>query len=285
MGIFSSKKTVKPTEPKTSVESREALLARGTESVEFPGRRIAGLTELELGVERQAQARLTAGPSPEREAVIQEFLRTATTPVDVANLPELQGIFKRITELGELEANRLGRATQIRGTAGTTGGRDILARNLTDVQERLVGAAAPFLIEARGLKAQAGRDVGTLTGQREFETAGRLGAAGAVGFLRRDIEQAKLDADLSKILADIQFRFQTQPQLLQAGLVTPGFRTSGGGPSELQKIASAIGQAGQIVGAVAGGPIGAATIGANTLPIGQAGPTRPGPLTSFIGRR
>ncbi len=253
MGLFSSPKVKdKFIEPAVSREAREELFARGKESVDFPTRGIADLSETELEVERQAQAQLTAGPSPERETVIQEALRTATTPANVANLPELQAIFKQIAELGEIEANRLGRGLQIRGSIGSTPARDILGRQLTATTEALARGAAPFLIEARRAKSQAGRDVSTFVGQREAETTGRLGVGGAVGALRRDIEQIKLDADLNKFLRDIQFRFQTQPNLLGAALVTPRITTTGGGPSELQKVSSAISQIAPFVSAFSG---------------------------------
>lgn len=263
MGLFSSpKKKVKFVEPAASAEARRELVARGKESVAFPARQIADLTEAELEVERQAQVRLTAGPSPEREAIIQEFLRTATTPADVANLPELQAIFKQITELGEIEAGRLGRGLQIRGSIGTTGGRDILGRRVTETQERLVGAAAPFLAEARGLKAQAGRDVGTLVGQREAETTGRLGLSAAVGELRRGITQAKLDVPFEKALRDLEFRFQIQPGLLQSALVSPQPVITGGGPSELQKAAGIVSQIAPFVAGISGAGGGGGVSGA-----------------------
>jgi len=245
-------KSVGWSEPKASKEARKLLLERGQASLAYPTKQIANLSAMELEVERQAQARLTAPPSPERETIIQEFMRKATTPADVANLPELQAIFKQITELGELEANRLGRGLQIRGTLGTTGGRDILGRHATATTEALMRGAAPFLSEARGLKAQAGRDVGTLVGQRETETTGRMGVAAAVGELRRGITQAKLDAPFEKALRDLEFRFQIQPGLLRSVLVSPQPVTTGGGPSEMQKISSAAGQIAPFVSALSG---------------------------------
>ncbi len=259
MGLFSSSsKKVKFVEPAASAEARKELVARGKESVAFPTRQIADLSDSELEVERQTQALLGAGPSPEREAVLQETLRMATTATDVANLPELQAILADITERGEIEANRLGRGLQLRGSIGSTPGRDILGRKLTDVQRSLVGAAAPFLSEARQLKAQAGQDVSTIVGQREGETLNRLGLGGAVGSLRRNISQAKLDAPLEQALRDIEFRFQIQPGLLANALVTPEATITGGGPSLFSQAAPLIGT---VTGAVIGGKTGA-TIGA-----------------------
>ena len=222
------------TEPKASAEARRLSLELGQESVKFPGRKIADLTETELEVERQIQDILQAGPSPEREAVLQQLLKTATTPIGES--PQLQAIFKQITEAGQEEAGRLGRSLQIRGSMGTTGGRDILARNLTDVQQRLVGAAAPFL----ALQQQAGRDVSNIISQRFGEKTTALGLGGAVGQLRRGIEQTKLDVELEDFIRDINFRFGTQANILAGAQVNPTAVVSGGGPSTGQQIAGGI---------------------------------------------
>ena len=271
MGLFSSpKKDVEFREPAASSEARKELVARGNESVAYPTRLIADLSEMELEVERRVQELMESGPSSERDAVIQEALTTATTPADVANLPELQAIFKQISERGEIEAGRLGRGLQLRGTIGTTGGRDILGRHASETTEALMRGAAPFLAQARELKAQAGRDVGQLVGQRELETTSRLGLGAAVGELRRNIGQAKTDADYQKVLNDIAFRYQIQPGLLQSALVDPQPVITGGGPSILQKVGSAASQIAPFVEAFgkidpSGGYGKIAEIGVNVL--------------------
>jgi len=235
--LFGSKdKKVKWSEPAESSNARKKLLARGQDSVAFPTRKIADLSEMELGVEQRVQGILDRGPSAERQTALDAALKQATTPVDVANMPELQAIFKQIQEQGELESNRLGRSLQLRGTIGSTGGRDILGRNLMDVQERLVGAASPYLMQARDLQSQAVRDVGTLVGQKQTDEISRLGLGSAVGSLRRNITQAMSDADYQKILNDLKFRYETQPNILSMATTTPQPVISGGGPSVLQQI-------------------------------------------------
>ncbi len=222
------------TEPEQSAEARRLSIELGTESVKFPGRRIADLSQTEIEVERQVQQLLKAGPSPEREAVLQELLKTATA--DVTEDPQLQAIFAKITEAGQLEANRLGRGLQISGAAGSTPGRDILGRSVTDVQERLTAAAFPFL----ALKQQAGRDVSNIISQRFGEKTTALGLGGAVGQLRRGIEQSKLDIELEDFIRDINFRFGTQANILAGAQVQPTAVVSGGGPSTGQQIAGGV---------------------------------------------
>jgi len=128
--------------------------------------------------------------------------------------------------------------------------------------------AAPFLSEARGLKAQAGRDVSNIVGQQETAEVGRLGLGSAIGALRRDIVQAKLDAAFQKKLADIEHRFKTQPHILSLATTTPESVVSGGGPTGLQ---SAMGAAGSIAQILAG-------LNKTNLPGNQAAITAAGGL-------
>ena len=263
MSLFGSpKKKVKFAEPAKSAEARKEIVARGTESLAYPTQQMADLSEMELDVELRVRELMESGPSSEREAVLGEFTKTATTPVDVANLPELQAIFKGITEEGQEEAGRIGRSLQLRGSLNTTGGRDVLGRHTTDTTEALMRGAAPYLAQARELKAQAGRDVGTLAGQKELETTSRIGLSAAIGELRRNIGQAKTDADYQKLINDINFRFGVQPQILSSALVNPQPYVSGGGPSEMQKISSAVSQIGGVTSALSGFSGGGGTGGA-----------------------
>lgn len=240
MGLFSSPgPELEWVEPAESREARRRLLELGQESVAYPTRQIADLSEMELQVEQQTRDIMERGPSGARQQALDVALEQATTPIDVANMPELQAIFNQIREQGSLEANRLGRSLQIRGTIGTTGGRDMLGRSLSDVYQRLMREAAPYLSEARQMRSQSVRDVTNIVGQQQTAEAGRLGLGAAIGALRRSIEDARFGADYETALNNIAHRFQIQPRILQSVLTNPETYIRGGGPSEMQKISSA----------------------------------------------
>lgn len=249
MGLFSSpKKEVGFEEPKLSKEARKELVARGKESIEFPTRQIADLTPAELEVERQAIARLEEGPS-ELTRLGLDLTREAAIGTDPLQDPTIKALIAEATRIGQEETGRVGRGVQIRGGLGSTTGRDILGRSVGQTQERVIAAVSPLISQKLGITERARTG---LIGAEESLEAGRLGLGGAVGALRRSIQQSKFAADIEKFVNDINFRFGTQANILQSTLTSPIPVVTGGGPSELQKVSGAISQLAPFVGGFSG---------------------------------
>ena len=148
-------------------ESQQAQAARAElfaltkeKPPEIPTRGIAGIGER---TEEQKLARATA----------KELIQ----PVDILKLPEVQGTIQRTVEEGNLLANRLGRGLQATGSFTTTGGRDVLGRAVTNIQERLTAQLAPFIENERRRRASLipfleGVGLSDLERTRLFEQAG-----------------------------------------------------------------------------------------------------------------
>lgn len=258
MGLFDSpKKKVKFKELAVSAASRKELQARGNESVAFPTRQIADLTDTELEVERQAQARLEQGPSELTQLGL-DLTAEAARGTDPLEDPTIKALIAEATRIGQEETGRVGRAVQIRGGLGSTTGRDVLGRSVGATQERVIAAASPLISQKLGITERARTG---LIGAEETLEAGRLGLGGAVGALRRSIKQEKFDADINKFIRDINFRFGTQAGLLQSTLVSPTPVVTGGGPSEFQKAASIASQVAPVVAGFSTGGAGGALAG------------------------
>lgn len=242
MGIFGQGKTkIEVIEAEESAEARKELLKRGQESVQFPTRQIADLSAAELEVEQRARAIIEEGPSEARQQALDLALEAAQ-PRDITQDPVFQAVQRGVVREGQLESNRLGRAIQLRGGAGSTAGRDILARNVTGIEANLLAAAAPFLFEARASQERARGQVSSIVGEQQRAETSRLGLGSAVGALRRDIEQARTDANFQRVLDEINFRFGTQANLLGATLTTPATVVSGGAKSIFEQIVAPISQ-------------------------------------------
>lgn len=268
MGLFTSKKeSIGFAEPKRSREAGEELLARGMESVAFPTQRIADLTPAELEVERQVIARLEGGPSELTQRGL-DLTAAAAEGIDPLKDPTIRALIDEATRIGQEETGRVGRSVQIRGGLGSTTGRDELGRSTTATEQGIVAAASPLISQQLGITERARTG---LIGVEEGLEANRLSLGGAVGSLRRNIQQSKFDASINKFIDDINFRFGTQARLLQTQLVAPSTFTKGGGPSEIQKVTGAINQLSGLSAAASG--FGSQFGGGGNIPTGGGAQT------------
>lgn len=259
MGLFSKSKTkVKFVEAASSLRARTTIEEAGKVSPEgIPLQEIAPLSELEQ------QAFVLAG----------EFLRDATGEVTIdkaievatqiaeqridLNTPEIQGIIQEVRKSGDLELNRLQRVLQKTGTLSTTAGRDILGRSVSETELRTAGALQPILSEFRSRRLQAASLLPNLVGQRAGVTTGRIATGAAAGEAERSLQQRIKDAVFARSQKMFDFETTGRAGIASLLLQSPTPIISGGGPSELEKIASAgsqitslINPASQIIGGI-----------------------------------
>ena len=269
MGLFSSGKSkVEFKESAQSAAANKRLKALGEESVAFPTRQIADLTDTELEVERQAIERLETGPSELTQRGL-DLTAAAAEQTDPLQDPTIKSLIAEATRIGQEETGRVGRSVQIRGGLGSTTGRDVLGRSVGQTQERIIAAASPLISQKLGITERARTN---LIGAEEGLETNRLSLGSAVGGLRRRIKQAKFDADIEKFITDINFRFGAQANVLK-GQIDKTPVVSGGDPSLFS-------QAAPILGAAA---LGLATGGfglAGGTGIGAGGAFAPAGLTT-----
>lgn len=277
MGLFSEESPdIVFLESETSKAARKRIEEISQISAEgIPLREIAPLSELEQ------QAFVLAG----------EFLRDATGEITIdkaievasqiaeqkidLNAPEIQGIIQEVRKTGDLALNRIGRALQARGVASTTAGRDILGRSVAETELRTAGALQPILSEFRGRRLQAASLLPSLVAQRGAVTTGRIATGVAAGEAQRSLQQRINDA--LALRQEQMFAFETTGRASIANLLleAPQPVVRGGGPSELQRIASAgsqiaslIDPASKVIGGISKLLTPAAGTGAGTVGAG-----------------
>ncbi len=236
----------------------EQLLTLGGTEVDQPTRQVAGLSDAEKFIQNLALNFAGSGTSPTLTTAIGQAGDIAKG-TDVTQLPEFKGTMDKILEQGRLDAQGIARGLQIRGAATGTPGRDILGRSVTGTQERLFAAATPFLESERNRRLSGTGLLGSLAGQEEAGQVSRISTGAGVASMQRVIQQMIQDAQFQKELADIQFKFQTQPDILGRILSNSTGVITGGGPSDFSTYGPIIASA---IGGLAGGPAGAAAGGA-----------------------
>lgn len=253
MGFFSaSEKKLKL--PSQYYAAMDELLKLG--KAPAPSQPLRGTAELSP-LELQAQQMVTdwiGAPVPEtRRVATEETLKTATQPVDITKLPEYQGMLDQIIEEGNLMANRLGRGLQTRGMWTSEPARDILGRSVTGTQKRMVGALAPFAESERQRRFAATSMLEQLTQGAESTLTKKIGLAGGIGALPRQIQQQVYDALFDKRIREIAFKYQIQPEILKSILGGSVGHVTGGEPSMFSQIISPLTGAGSGGGFTGGG--------------------------------
>lgn len=239
MGFFSgSKKKVKFVEPQTSVEARKRIEAASKVSPEgIPLQEIAGLSDLEKQAFDLAEQFLQDDTG---EITIDKAIDVATQisqqGFDVSS-PQVQGIIQEIRKTGDLALNRIGRQLQIRGVASTTAGRDIAGRSIAETELRTAGALSNLATSFKAQRLQATSLLPNLVAQRAGQTAGRIGVGAVAGEAQRSLQQRILDATFRRKASQFEFGTVGQSNIARLLLQSPTPVVTGGGPSELQKIA------------------------------------------------
>lgn len=221
-------------------EAMAQLSSLGKTGVDQPTRQVAGLSDAEKFIQNLALNFAGSGTSPPLSTAIGQAGDIAKG-TDVTQLPEFKGTMDKILEQGRLDAQSLARGLQIRGAATGTPGRDILGRSVTGTGERLMAAATPFLESERNRRLSATGLLGSLAGQEEAGKVSRISTGAGVASMQRTIQQLINDAQFQKELAEIQFKFQTQPDILSRILSNTTGLVTGGGPSEYRQYTEAVG--------------------------------------------
>lgn len=181
------------------------LLKNLMNQTNLPKQQVAGLTDMEKTAGNQISSLLTNGIPGMTDAfnAAKEEMNKST---DIMSLPEVQGLFKSINEAGSLESNRLGRTLQLKGSASSSKGRDVLGRNVTDTQQKLASSIAPFLEAERSRKYNA---INLLANLGERATTQPLSLAMQFGGTARDVANQGYAADYNQQM----FPYNTQASI------------------------------------------------------------------------
>ncbi len=268
MSFFSgSKSKVKFREAQTSLDARERIEAISQISPEgIPLRGTAPLSELEQQAIDLAEEFLRDDTGEITiDRAIDVAIQLAEQQIDL-NTPEIQGIIQEVRKTGDLALNRIGRQLQATGTLSTTAGRDIIGRSISGTERATAAAVSPLLANFRAQRLQATSLVPNLVGARAGITAGRVGVGAAAGQLQRDLAQRVEDAIFTREQSMFDFSTTGRASIASLLLQSPTAVVTGGGPSELGKIANVVSDISSIVGPVAGIVGGLGSLGSAGTP-------------------
>lgn len=225
--------------PPQYYKAMDELLARGKADVSFPTQGIAPLSEMERTGIDIGKDFLTS-KSPDIDFATQTY-RDIAAPGDILERPEVRGMISKATEEGNLMLNRMGRGMVMRGTFGSTPGRDILGRGITSIQERIASALSEYLnqAESRRMGAAAGLERTGLA--KETTQLKKIGTAVDLGSLTRSIQQSIQDAKFNKLISEIKMRYETQPATLSSVMGQTTGVVTGGEPSMFAQASPLIG--------------------------------------------
>ncbi|MCJ7483865.1 MAG: hypothetical protein MUO31_12980 [Thermodesulfovibrionales bacterium] len=167
--------------------------------------------------------------------------RDIAAPGDILDRPEVRGITAKATEEGNLMLNRLGRGMVTQGNFGSNTGRDVLGRGVTAIQERIAGALSEYLNAAENRRMGAAGGLERTGAAKETSKLKKIGTAVDLGSLTRSISQQIEDAQYGKAMNDINFRFNTQPQILSSIMGNSVGSVEGGEPSMFAQASPLIG--------------------------------------------
>ena len=241
LGGSKKKKLKVPPEILRSLAALEKT-ALEAESATAPTRRIAALSKLEeLSVQLSEQFARSDIP-PELQTAISETIKTATTPVDVTQVPELAALIEQTERFGQKESTRLAQSIQIRGGSASTGGRNVLGQKLQDIQSNILATLAPFASTLRQLKEQAVSRLADLSSQKTGLELTKIGVAGEAGSMMRNIQQRINDALFAQQTEQQRLKFEVAPGIRSRILGAPSdlITVTGGEPSTFSQFSPLI---------------------------------------------
>lgn len=251
MGFFTGKSKTKWEEPGYSTKARgyiEGLYKGGTPNI--PLQRIA-----EMSPQEQAAmgilSKYLGSESQARKLATELATTTATTPVDITEIPEYKGVLNKVLEEGRLEANRLGRTLQQTGGAESTPGRDILGRSVDATTEKALAALAPYALAERNKRYNAISLLNTLAGDTEASEINKINVGVGPGALPRNIKQAAGDTAYQQQYETTMFPYSVLAEIAKANIVKPISVTTES-PSTLSKISSIMSVGSQVAGGLKG---------------------------------
>ena len=251
--------------PPQYYKAMDELLKRGKADVSYPIQGVAPLSELQQTGIDLGRKYVTSTDVTDVD-LASDIYKDIAAPGDILKRPEVRGMVSKATEEGNLMLNRLGRGMVMKGSFGSTPGRDILGRGVTAIQERIATALSEYLnaAENRKLGAAAGLERTGLA--RETTKLKKVGTAMDLGSLTRSIQQAIQSAKFQKAVSDIEMKYVTQPQTLASVMGQSTGVVTGGEPSMFAQASPLIGSL--LSAAIMSGAnnSGAARLGGNLYP-------------------
>jgi hypothetical protein len=251
MGFFTGSTKTKWKEPGYSIEARNYItdLYKGG-TPDIPLQRIAEMSPQEQAA-MSILTRYLGSESEPRKLATELATKTATTPVDITQIPEYKGLLDTVLEEGRLEANRLGRTLQQTGGAESTPGRDILARSVDATTAKALGALAPYAADERNKRFNAISLLNMLAGDTEAAEINKIKTGVDAGRLPRSINQAAGDAQFQQQMTETMFPYNVLAALARANIVSPMPVTTES-PSTMSKISSLVTLGSQVAGGIKG---------------------------------
>ena len=212
MGLFNE--TVIPEENKIATKE---LLKRGTETPSVATQKIATASQLEQTTQKMASEFVSSDPSQARAEALQGAQAFAKG-TDLSKNESLQAIFERISGEGDRSTRSLARSLKITGNdpGSSSKGRDIIGRSVTDVQGRLMEAAASFLEAQEQRKFAAIPMIDNIAQAQTNEKLTKLGVGERAGAQVRQLQQMVNDADFNRQMQELELRYRLQPALLNS---------------------------------------------------------------------
>lgn len=238
--MFGGSKSKKVKLPPQYYASMDELLARGKEDVNMPTQGVAPLSGMQNQAISMGQQFIDSPESADINYASQTY-RDIAAPGDILDRPEVRGITAKATEEGNLMLNRLGRGMVTQGNFGSNTGRDVLGRGVTAIQERIAGALSEYLNAAENRRMGAAGGLERTGAAKETSKLKKIGTAVDLGSLTRSISQQIEDAQYGKAMNDINFRFNTQPQILSSIMGNSVGSVEGGEPSMFAQASPLIG--------------------------------------------
>lgn len=244
-----------------------------------PLQQVAGLSDLEKTAVELASRFVTSPVTPELQEAIDLTRKTATTPVDVTKVPELAALIEQTEEFGQRESNRLAQSIQIRGGAGSTGGRNVLGQQLKSVQSNILATLAPFASTLRQIRENAVGRLGQLGLQKTGEELSKISVGQEVGGMVRGIQDRINAALFNQQLFPFTAQAPIAAGLLnrQAFAFDPGVVTPPTGQSIARIAGSFIGAGGGGAGTAGSG------VAANSTQFNRIADIVNAPGTGFLG--
>ena len=194
--------------PLDKVQKGARQFLKGLYQAEAPVQQVEGMTGLEQWGQDFLRQFVNASGDTQQRQFVESKIKEIAGGQDITKLPEYEAIIKRITDEGNLIANRLGRGLQMTGNAPSQAGagRDVLGRSIGETQSYLMSALAPFASEERSRQTSALQFLEDLQTNKDSRDITKLGLIQSIGGLPRMIEDFKNQAEFASQL----FKFNTQ---------------------------------------------------------------------------
>ena len=213
---------------------------------EFNPRQIAGLTEAEQNSVQTAN-RVSAEGIPGLSEAVNAIRELMNSPIDVANIPGMEGLFNKTRELGADLLGKNKRAMTLTGNriSESSAGERVYGNTLQGIMEGFITSAFPFFQQKLQAKYDAPMNLANLATQ-EVTTPMNIGTT--TGALPRQIQQMMMDAVFEAMRTNKNFPYGGPANAASATMNNQAYMYDPGvtSPSIYSQVAA-------MVGALSGG--------------------------------